>query len=521
VRADILLLRPKGSKTDSRVFGMEQLGLAYLAAAARAAGNTVDIVDGFLEPRRYDAVLAGTSTNDYRLIGYPVYPETVRKVGRDVRQLRDNAVETHIVVGSHLATLHDVQLLRDFPQFDSAIRGEGELTLVDLIGQIKAENDYRKVLGLTFRENGRIHRNGPRPNLEDLDRLPFPARDTLPLVLKAGNTALVYSSRGCNARCEFCSVHNFFRASPGGVWRGRSAENVVDEIHYLADQFGVKEVAFADEQFLGHGERGTIRALRIAEELRRRKLAISWYIETRATSIRRNVFARLRDAGLAAVFMGLESGYDPALKQLRKGLRSAQSLEAVQVLKELAIIPVVGFIMFRPDTTLLELRCNLDFLEELACVDLTALVTALRVYSGTETEASLRRRGMLQGTYYDYAWDFCDDRVEQCYMVMLGSADVLSVTYNAFAGFRRLGLLSYSEVMLLQKLMNARPIAIMRRLLDTFECGDPSYDDLHREVRLHLMEASEDFLRLLRLLEIAAPRRDGGGVKLLNPMYLC
>jgi radical SAM superfamily enzyme YgiQ (UPF0313 family) len=522
VVADILLLRPHGRNTDSRVFAMEQLGLSYIAAAARAAGLTADIVDGALEPERYGAVVKGVENGDYWLIGYPVYPETVRRVARDVTILRERGIETHVTVGNHLATLHDKPLLADFQQFDSVVRGEGEDTVAELAQHLSVGRDLAGIRGLTYRQAGKIRRNPPRRNIEDLDKLPFPARDTLPQVLAAGNAPLLYSSRGCNARCDFCSVHNYFGASPSGGWRARSPTNVVDEMELLVDRYGVHEFAFADEQFLGHGPKGSQRALELAEEIRRRRLNVQWYIETRASGVTYDVFARLREAGLTAVFMGLESGYDPALKQLRKGLTAARSMRALEILKKLEILPSAGFIMFRPDTTIDELLHNLSFLEDAGCIELTALVTELRVYPGTALEARLRSQGRLRGTYYDYQWPFADERVRDCYLVARQSADTLSVSYNEFARFRRRGLISYAECLKLQQAMNARPIAVMRDLVETIARQGSASSSVRTRARTCFTEACDDFLHLLRFVETYAARREGSsGVRLLSPMYLC
>jgi len=448
---------------------MEQLGLSYIAGTARAAGLTAEIVDGALEPDRYDATLREMRNGDHQLIGFPIYPETVRRVAKDVAGLRARGIGTHVAVGNHLATLHDRAVLRDFPQFDSAVRGEGELTMVELAKSLSVGEDPDGVLGLTYRRGAELHRNPSRPNMPDLDQVPFPARDTLLLVLRAGNAPLIYSSRGCNFRCEFCSVHNYFKAAPNGAWRGRSPKNVVDEMEFVSRRYGVHEFAFADEQFLGHGRQGVQRALEIAAEIVRRRLEVKWYVETRASGVTYDVFAPLRQAGLSAVFMGLESGYDPALKQMRKGLTSARSVAAIDVLKELEILPSAGFIMLRPDTTMEELRYNLDFLDHVGCIELTALVTAMRVYHGTALEAQLRSEGRLSGTYYDYEWSFLDPKVRECYQVVMESADTLSVAYNEFARFRRTGLVSYVECLKLQRAMNAAPIAIMRDLVEAIE----------------------------------------------------
>jgi anaerobic magnesium-protoporphyrin IX monomethyl ester cyclase len=501
---------------------MEQLGLSYIAATARAAGLTAVIVDGALEPDRYGTVLDELRTSDYTLIGYPIYPETVRRVASDVSALRRRGVQTHVTVGNHLATLHDKAVLADFSQFDSAVRGEGEHTVVELAQRLSGQRDLAGIRGLTYRRGDQIRRNPVRPNIEHLDTLPFPARDTLPLVLAAGNAPLIYSSRGCNARCDFCSVHNYFGASPNGAWRGRSPKSVVDEMEALSHAYGVQEFAFADEQFLGHGPSGVQRAVSIAQEIRARRLNVKWYIETRASGVTYDVFSTLREAGLAAVFMGLESGYDPALKQLRKGLTAARSMRALEVLKNLEILASAGFIMFRPETTIDELRHNISFLEDAGCIELTALVTALRVYSGTALEARLRSERRLRGAYHNYEWSFSDQRVRDCYLVAMESADTLSLSYNEFARFRRKGVVSYAECLKLQRVMNARPIEVMRELVDAIADQGLATPQVRARARARFRQACDDFLRLLRFVEACATRRAGdSGVRLLSPMYLC
>ena len=82
MKADVLLLRPPGKKTDSRLFAMEQLGLSYIAAVARGNGLAVEIIDGFLEPGRYHDLLSTIGTHDYHLIGYPIYHETLQRVAK-------------------------------------------------------------------------------------------------------------------------------------------------------------------------------------------------------------------------------------------------------------------------------------------------------------------------------------------------------------------------------------------------------------------------------------------------------
>jgi radical SAM superfamily enzyme YgiQ (UPF0313 family) len=522
MKADVLLLRPPGKKTDSRLFAMEQLGLSYIAAVARRNGLAVDIIDGFLEPERYRDLLSTIGTRDYHLIGYPIYHETLERVVSDVTLIRQRGVTSHITVGNYLATLQSEQILQEFPVFDSAIRGEGEFGITELVQRIASGEDLSTVAGLTYRRKSEVVLNPPRPNLQDLDALPFPARDTLPLVLSAGNAPLIYSSRGCNARCEYCSVHKFYGSSPYGFWRARSPKNVVDEMEQLADEFGVREFAFADEQFMGHGEKGVQRALAIANELMQRRLDFHWYIETRSSDVTAPVFARLREAGLRAVFMGVESGYDPALRSFKKGLTVDQHRRALGVLKALHIVPTIGFIMFRPETTLEELQANLTFLEEIACGEITALTTQMKVYAGTDLAQSLRRTNRLQGSYRHYGWHFADSRVAECFDVVMTAAESLATSYNEFARIRRLGILTYDEALGLQRVMNSAPIAITRNIIKAVSEDGLTAAELIPSTHVQFDQACEDFLAVLKFTEILAGKRQGqNGVTLLNPMSLC
>ena len=520
MKTDILLLRPKGKNNNSRLFATEQLGLSYIAAYARSRSLSAEIIDGFLEPDRYDRLISGIEDSDYRVIGYPLYEETLQRVASDVARIRRRAPKVHITVGNHFATFRASSLLQEFPQFTSAIRGEGEQTLAELVQAIIEGTDMRSIQGLTFRENEILVTNEPRPNIENLDDLPFPARDTLPLVIAAGNAPLVYSSRGCNARCIFCSVHKFYRSSPGGMWRGRSPKSVVDEMEQLRERFGVSEFAFADEQFLGHGTAGKDRAVGIAEEIMRRGLRCKWYIETRSSDVSLPLFRKLRDSGLHAVFMGVESGYDPALKALNKGIRTSQHIDAIEILKELEILASIGFIMFRPETTIEELRCNLEFLGQISCGEVTALVTQLKSYEGTDLARILGPSTVKR--QYGRKWEFVGHRVEECFEILMESADTLTASYNEFARVRRLGILTYLECLDLQRLLNSGPISKAQLVIDEIMNQGLGYDELRAVARAWFKEVCENFLRILWFTEaIAKGRPREEGIKLLSPMSLC
>jgi anaerobic magnesium-protoporphyrin IX monomethyl ester cyclase len=522
--AHALLLRPSGRRTDSRLFATEQLGLSYIASVARSHGLSVRIIDGFLEPERYEQLLSEIKTGDYFVIGYPIYQETLRRVAKDVDKLRARGVSTHVTVGNHLATFCAEEILTEFKQFDSAIRGEGEETFSELVQSITSDLNIEQILGLTSRIANRIVAAPPRPNSVSLDDFPFPARDTLALVMERGNAPLIYGSRGCYAKCSFCSVHEFFRASPNGMWRGRSASNIVDEIEYLHTEFGATEFAFADEQFMGFGEEGRLRALALASEILHRNLKVKWYIETRSSDVSYEIFKILREAGLRAVFMGIESGYEPTLvKSFKKGIRTSQHLQAVEILKRLELLASVGFIMFQPKSSFQEIRTNLDFLEAIECAEVTTLTTKLRVYAGTIIQRQLQMSGKLSGTYYNYDWEFEEPIVGDLFSIVLESADTLSTSYNEFARIRRSGILTYSECLSLQRAMNVKPFEIVRDTIRALEGSPNEREEIRIDARKRFIEACDSYIRLVKFVETIAKKRTQSGkeTRMAAPMSLC
>jgi anaerobic magnesium-protoporphyrin IX monomethyl ester cyclase len=521
--AHVLLLRPAPRRKQGSIFAMEQLGLSYLAATIRRAGYSVEIIDGFLEPQRYFARLDSMKADDYMLIGYPIYHDNVKRVAQDCQLLRDRGITTHITVGNYLATLASDEVLADYPQFDSAIRGEGEYTCLELLQALDHAARLDSVLGLSFRDRETIVSNPPRPNELNLDSFPFPARDTLPFVIKAGNAPLIYSSRGCNARCDFCSVHKFYNSSPNGAWRARTAENVVDEMDQLNREFGVTEFAFADEQFMGHGPTGAKRAISLAEELLQRGRKYKWYIETRSSEVKRDVFEILASAGLTAVYMGLESGYEPALREMKKGLHVQQHLQAVELLNELGIMLSVGFIMFRPSSSFEEIRHNLQFYEMIGSGEIVHLASCTKVYVGTTLQIKMSGQKLLGGDFKQFQWEFDDYRVRACFHVMKEAGVVLSAAYNEFAAIRKSGLLTFSEAANFQRYMNQLFIDVMKAVLDAVElCGGELPESSKRNFELLFQERLLDFLHVARFIRLAAESRSiENGVRLLNPMALC
>ena len=407
---DVLLINPPLKLEDPT----EHLGLGYLAAMLRAKGNyDVEIIDAPLSGLSLSQTVEEIAKRQFNVLGISIpYQQWALVPLKMANMLRSRGLKAHITVGGFFPSFAYENLLKQFPSIDSVVRGEGEETLVDLVSAIVQGDDWRQVRGIVYREGDEIVCNPARPLIGDLDGLPFPGRDTLPSVLRRGGHASLLSSRGCYARCAFCSVVSFYGIGAGPKYRARSPQDVVDEIVQLQEEFGVTKFFFHDANFIGPGRAGKDRARRLAHEMISRGLQINFSIQCRADDVEEDLFSYLKEAGLRRVFIGIESGTQEALDRFNKGVTVAQNLEALELLGRLGLNMAVGFIMFDPDTKLEDVMGNIAFLKKAgvfrnkqATVD---LLNHLQIFAGTPVEETLLKQGRLRGTYLHYEYDMAD-----------------------------------------------------------------------------------------------------------------
>jgi anaerobic magnesium-protoporphyrin IX monomethyl ester cyclase len=419
----------------------EHLGLGYLAAMLRAKGNyDVEIIDAPLNGLSLSETVKEIAKRQFKVLGISIpYQQWALVALQMANMLRARGLKAHITVGGFFPSFAYENLLKDFPSIDSVIRGEGEETFLDLVTALVQGDDWRQVKGIAYREGDEVVCNPTRPLIGDLDSLPFPERDTLPSALRRCGYAGLLSSRGCYARCTFCSVVSFYGIGAGPKYRARSTQNVVDEIAQLQKEFGVTKFFFHDANFIGPGRAGKDRAWRLADEIISRGLQINFSIQCRADDVEEELFSHLKEAGLRRVFIGIESGVQEALDRFKKGVTIAQNLEALEILKRLGLNMAVGFIMFDPDTKLEDIMDNIAFLREAgvfrnkrATVD---LLNRLQIFAGTPIEKALLEQGRLRGTYLHYEYDIADPAAAIVCTVTRRLAN-LKMTVKKITGFR-------------------------------------------------------------------------------------
>lgn len=251
---------------------------------------------------------------------------------------------------------------------DSVIIGE-EYALVSLVRSMKDKSPVSTLPGIAYMDSlsKEIRINKPS-SFEDLDYQPFPKRYLFENLKQCGiNTsrlkAIIESSRGCYAQCNFCCLTAFHQNGVNYLWRGRSAHNIVEEIKCLVADYGLSDFLFYDSNFFGPGKKGRERVKEIAEQLIATGLDIKFTIYSRADDLDLEIVRLLKKAGLVKIFLGIESLNQQALDRYNKKILVEENLNAIEICKQLDIYMHLSFITFDYDTSVEEIRENISKLK--------------------------------------------------------------------------------------------------------------------------------------------------------------
>ena len=359
------------------------LGIGYLAAVARDAGYRVSCLDALVEApfqrtpvsdevTRYglttDQVMARVRAEEPDLIGLSCifsnqWP-ALREIARAIKAWRPDL--PMVTGGTHPSFLAET-CLRDAP-VDYIVIGEGERTFVELLGRLDAGEAVDDLDGLAFRgDDGQARVNPQTRLIPDLDMIPFPAHDLLP-VEKYFNAGLpmgydflsprnlpLMTSRGCKARCSFCSSTRHWKR-----YRARSAENVLAEIDWLERAFGIEEFKIHDDSFTAD----RARTVAICEGLARREKRIPWNTPNgvAAWTLDRELLTLMKQSGCFGITLGVDSGDQEVVSgQLNKPL-SLQKVEEVRgICRELGIVVAAYVIIGFPGETLAQINRTMAF----------------------------------------------------------------------------------------------------------------------------------------------------------------
>ena len=377
----VLLIQPTFTGRFPEDYGRpamyEPLGLAYLAAVLRENGHEPVIVDCVAEAWRVqqrdgDLTRLGMRDEDIALRMRAVAPDVVgisdefTGFERDCIRLASLSKEVlpdvPVLMGGADATARHEVLIRE-KDIDLVVRGEGERTLLNVLEAYGRDGSLPDdVPGTTTAKQA----NPPTNEIEDVDTIPFPARDLLrmetyledqtPLMpyAKRFPIGFVISSRGCPYNCIFCSTTKIWQK-----WRPRSPKNVVDEIEAIVSEYGIREIAFQDDSFLVDPER----VEGICDEIVSRKLDITWSVPPGVSPNRLNekLLKKMIRSGFYRACFPIESGDPEMLQWIRKPLDLDEVREAIALCHRMGVWTYGNFIIGFPEQTAESIEQTAEF----------------------------------------------------------------------------------------------------------------------------------------------------------------
>jgi len=387
----VLLINPKVNLPID-VRSSPSLGLAYLAAMSEKRGDEVRVLDMEVEDTPLQQVVR---EHDPEVIGLTANTIQIKGAWQVATELKQITAAPIVLGGPHPTFLAAESVER--PEIDIVVRGEGELTWVDLCTHLGQGKRLETVEGIAYQRDGTVIHNPDRAVISDVDSLPLPAyhlfkmerytnlQPTLDHI--EGDSYPLLSSRGCPYRCTYCSQILPRR------WRARSAQNVVAEWHWLVKELGAKEIGVLDDSFNIDRQR----VLEICDLITAEGLNhVPWIMINgiRANLVDEELLGRMREAGCIRTAFGVESGNQRILDSvIDKHLTLAHVRAAFKAAKAVGMETIGFFIIGLPGETEETMDDTIRFACELDPI--VANFSMATPFPGTEMYNQVLEKGRL------------------------------------------------------------------------------------------------------------------------------
>lgn len=391
---------------------VESTGLGSLSAVLKQNGYETILAAYNEENIDYDKIYEFSPD----VILAPINYDSISIIKDVFKKIKKELQHIIIISGGYLPTNNTTELLNDVEDVEYVIRGEGEVTIIELLSAISDNKECDNILGISYRKNGELVHNSERELILDLDELPFPDRS----VMVQHNIPLVQveGARGCPCRCTFCSVHRFWTNNNTnliGNWRPKSVKRVVDEIEHIANNYNISRFRFLDCSI----ENPTLNIERInelADELISRNLNITYFVNVRADVYKifdDILIKKLIKSGLASTFIGVESFEPEDLRVFCKNASEEDSYKTIELLQKYPLYVNIGMINFHPYSTINSLKKNAMILKKYNLASRLLFLRELTVFKGTPIYDRIKEDNLLFGDYDDITnYKFSDEKVE-------------------------------------------------------------------------------------------------------------
>ena len=315
------------------------IGLAYISAVLILHGYEVEIYNQDMNHYSEIHLRQYLDNNKYDVIGlsfiggYYQYKKAL-KISEAINRSKNRPF---FIIGGHGPTPDPEYFLKKTGA-DAIVMGEGEVTILELMEALKNKRTLHHVNGIAFRDNNQCIINEPRPLIDDINTIPFPAYHLFPIhyyrlirmphCRKSDFVMSLLSGRGCIFKCNFC-----YRMDKG--FRPRSSEIIIEEIKMLKRDYGITFLDFADELLMS----SKARTISLCNDFIKHKIDIKWNCNGRLNFAKQDVLNLMKKAGCVFINYGIEAFDDQILKNMDKALTIKQIKAGIEATLAAGISP--------------------------------------------------------------------------------------------------------------------------------------------------------------------------------------
>lgn len=342
------------------------LGIGYLAAVIKKQGHEVVFLDPEVQGLNADAVKELLFRAKPDIVGISCATPNFKQALKIASFAKICSTAMVILGGVHASAVPE-WILKNSTDIDVVVIGEGENTMLELCAHIGSNQplELKKIKGIAYRKEKEVIINPSRELIDDVDSLPFPARELVninlyrphPYVNKNKKSATILTSRGCPHYCVFCAAH----ITMGHKFRYHSAEYVLSEITHLYTVLGVNHFVINDDTFTIIRDRVET----ICDGIIRNNLKIDWYCFMRVNNVDRELIRLMKRAGCSNIGFGVESGDEAVLKTLRKGITLDQCRKAFEICNRERIKTLAFFVFGSEGENASTVAKTINFAKEL------------------------------------------------------------------------------------------------------------------------------------------------------------
>jgi radical SAM superfamily enzyme YgiQ (UPF0313 family) len=371
------------------------LGLGFIGTYVREHSDfEVEIVEPISRSISEKQVLKKAKESD--VVGLTCYTESRFRCFDFARKVKNENPDCKLVIGGPHVNALDEQILKHYPFVDAVVRMEGEEAMFEIV----KNEPFKKILGITWRSNGKIVRNPDRPMIKEINNLHFDYslifseikqwKDfEVPRELQKVNHLPIIASRGCPFQCTFCAAHEQWAR----VYRSLSPDEVIKRMDYLVSQYDIGYFRFYDALFMASDKK----ILEFCDLLKKSKLNVSFRIDLRVGTSK-EVLKRLREVGCDVVGFGIESGSNRILKRINKGITREQIERTIRECIELDYWTIGYFMMALPDETPEDIKKTLELLKFFDEIN----IQFFKIHPNTAFYYELKQRGEINdGAWFD------------------------------------------------------------------------------------------------------------------------